>query len=84
MHESTDTSRAHVFEPLKNAVKTFGAVWCYLMHDSLMWPVHGQYRCRTCGQLHPVPWVKNKVRSSDSIFRAAERSVTVAAQNEVS
>jgi len=21
-----------------------------------MWPVHGEYQCRTCGRRYPVPW----------------------------
>jgi hypothetical protein len=31
-------------------------LWCALMHDSLMWPIHGEYQCRTCGRHYPVPW----------------------------
>jgi hypothetical protein len=31
-------------------------LWCRLMHDAPMWPIHGIYRCRTCGQSYPVPW----------------------------
>jgi hypothetical protein len=27
-----------------------GAIWCGLMHESVMWPIHGQYQCRTCGR----------------------------------
>ena len=27
-----------------------GAIWCTLTHDSLMWPAHGYYGCRTCGR----------------------------------
>ena len=33
-----------------------GALWCVVMHDSPMWPIHGEYQCRTCGRRHPVPW----------------------------
>ena len=33
-----------------------GARWCGLMHDSPMWPIHGQYECRTCGRRYPVQW----------------------------
>src|ERR1700723_1640454 len=33
-----------------------GALWCGLMHDSPMWPIHGQYECRTCGRRYFVPW----------------------------
>jgi hypothetical protein len=32
------------------------AWWCVLMHESAMWPIHGDYRCRTCGLRHPIPW----------------------------
>ena len=29
---------------------SIGRLWCILMHDSPMWPVHGHYECRTCGR----------------------------------
>ena len=29
-----------------------GIVWCRLMHNEPMWPVHGWYECRTCGRHH--------------------------------
>jgi hypothetical protein len=31
-----------------------GAIWCGLMHDSVMWPIHGKYQCRTCGRRYPA------------------------------
>jgi hypothetical protein len=31
-------------------------LWCNVMHDSAMWPIHEQYECRTCGRHYPVPW----------------------------
>jgi hypothetical protein len=31
-----------------------GAIWCSLMHESVMWPVHGHYECRTCGRRYPA------------------------------
>jgi hypothetical protein len=31
-------------------------LWCSLMHESPMWPIHGHYRCRTCGREYPVEW----------------------------
>jgi len=34
----------------------FGTLWCDLMHDSPMWPIHGEYQCRICGRRYPVPW----------------------------
>src|SRR5271166_6336418 len=33
---------------------TIGTIWCKLKHDSLMWPVHGHYQCRTCGRHYPA------------------------------
>lgn len=33
-----------------------GAAWCLAMHDAAMWPIHGEYACRTCGRHFPVPW----------------------------
>ena len=36
-----------MFSQLQSKVDT---VWCSLMHESIMWPVHGHYECRTCGR----------------------------------
>ena len=33
-----------------------GWLWCTLMHNSPMWPIHGHYECRVCGRQHAVPW----------------------------
>jgi hypothetical protein len=33
---------------------SIGRVWCGLMHESLMWPAHGQYECRSCGRRYPA------------------------------
>jgi hypothetical protein len=49
----------HTFDQLpagQNGVSKLGELWCDLMHDSPMWPIHGQYECRTCGRRHPVGW----------------------------
>jgi hypothetical protein len=37
-----------------------GTLWCALMHDSPMWPIHGQYQCRICGRRYAVPWAGDK------------------------
>jgi hypothetical protein len=37
-------------------LEKLGEVWCGLMHDAAMWPINGQYECRTCGRHYPVPW----------------------------
>jgi hypothetical protein len=31
-------------------------LWCRLMHTEPMWPSHGQYECRRCGQRYRVSW----------------------------
>jgi hypothetical protein len=31
-----------------------GSVWCNLMHESIMWPTHSHYECRTCGRRYPA------------------------------
>jgi len=38
-----------------------GALWCNLMHDAPLWPIHGEYQCGTCGRHYPVPWTENRV-----------------------
>jgi hypothetical protein len=40
----------------QTATGKIGTLWCGLMHESPMWPIHGQYQCRTCGRHYPVPW----------------------------
>jgi hypothetical protein len=37
-------------------IERVGFWWCSLMHSAPMWPIHGQYECRTCGCHHNVPW----------------------------
>jgi hypothetical protein len=32
----------------------FGALWCSLAHQSVMWPAHGHYECRDCGRQFPA------------------------------
>ncbi|MCU1235288.1 MAG: hypothetical protein JWP63_3255 [Candidatus Solibacter sp.] len=38
-----------------------GTLWCDMMHDSPMWPIHGRYQCRTCGRLYAVPWAESRL-----------------------
>jgi hypothetical protein len=33
-----------------------GILWCTLMHNTPMWPIRGNYRCRTCGRDYQVSW----------------------------
>jgi len=31
-----------------------GSAWCSLTHESLRWPIHGYYECRSCGRRYPA------------------------------
>lgn len=37
-------------------METLEALWCSVMHDAPMWPIHGHYTCRICGREYPVEW----------------------------
>lgn len=43
-----------------------GTLWCDLVHDSPMWPIHGQYQCRTCGRRYPVLWAADRLEITGS------------------
>jgi hypothetical protein len=43
-------------EPVKSLHARIADLWCKSMHTAPMWPSHGQYECRTCGQRHRVCW----------------------------
>jgi hypothetical protein len=43
-------------------MQRFGHLWCTLMHNSMMWPIHGHYQCRRCGRRRPVPWAQPEHR----------------------
>ena len=31
-------------------------LWCKMMHNKAMWPMHGKYVCPDCLRQYPVPW----------------------------
>jgi hypothetical protein len=33
---------------MRELVNTAERIWCETMHDRVMWPIHGRYRCSTC------------------------------------
>lgn len=41
-----------------STIERLAEAWCRLMHDSAMWPAHGQYQCRSCGRHYAVPWME--------------------------
>jgi hypothetical protein len=36
---------------LMNRIET---LWCEQMHSTVMWPIHGKYRCGTCMREYTV------------------------------
>lgn len=40
----------------QSATTTLGSMWCQVMHSDAMWPVNGEYQCRTCFRKYRVAW----------------------------
>jgi hypothetical protein len=53
---------------------TLGELWCRLMHEASMWPIHGSYRCGNCGRSYPVPWAVERMRQPVLVAMPKERS----------
>ena len=49
-----------VLSQLQSRIDT---AWCNLMHESIMWPVHGRYECRSCGRQYPAFSEARKART---------------------
>ena len=55
-------------------------LWCEVMHDSVMWPIHEHYECRACGSHHAVPWTsdgESASRTDLSLFTGDSRLAPV-------
>jgi hypothetical protein len=59
----------------KEAASKLGAMWCGFMHGSPMWPIHGQYQCRTCGRRYPVQWVGELVPAREEFIAAGASQI---------
>jgi hypothetical protein len=42
--------------PMRDLWNRASMGWCRTFHPEPLWPVHGQYRCRACLRMYPVPW----------------------------
>jgi hypothetical protein len=56
----------------QTATAKLGRLWCKFMHHSLMWPIHGQYRCRSCGRCYSVPWTEGRFLLSSGELTSAK------------
>jgi hypothetical protein len=54
-----------------------GDLWCAVSHDSAMWPIHGEYQCRTCGRRYPVPWSEDRILAARPAPAQLSRSASV-------
>jgi hypothetical protein len=61
-------------EDNRSPVDKLGNLWCTLMHDSLSWPIHGQYTCLTCGRQHLVRWEREVFTSPEASKNADLRA----------
>lgn len=46
-------------------VEVVGTFWCRHFHTAVMWPIHGEYECRSCGRRHSVPWDSRTAPAQD-------------------
>ena len=56
-----NTMRTKQAFPLTEAL---GNLWCRLIHDAPMWPIHGEYQCRVCLRRYGVPWAEEPHEAS--------------------
>jgi hypothetical protein len=52
-------------------------MWCQAMHSDAMWPVKGEYICKTCLRRYPVAWEPG-TRQNTTQVSAAPQSIPAA------
>jgi len=73
MLENTNLTFASSFAGQQSTAGKFGVLWCDLMHDAPMWPIHGRYICSRCLRQHPVAWdrpIRSEIGPASRIPRA--------------
>jgi hypothetical protein len=56
-----------------------GTLWCSLVHESVTWPIHSEFECRSCGRRYAAfaePPIANSAVSRSPQSRANARSAT--------
>jgi len=41
---------------MKDLMNRIETIWCEQMHSTVMWPIHGKYRCGSCMREYAVPF----------------------------
>jgi hypothetical protein len=72
MSETTRQNINQASAACQMAAWKFGTLWCDFMHDSPMWPIHGEYECRICGRRYGVPWGGATLARASAKLIAAE------------
>ena len=39
---------------MRDFMNRIRGLWCETMHDRVLWPIHGKYRCATCQREYAV------------------------------
>ena len=65
---------------LQSIYSALGEMWCQAMHSDAMWPVKGEYRCKTCLRSYPVAWEAKEASPSHA---PSERTQRIAAEARV-
>ena len=65
-------------EQLKARFSFLGRAWCRAMHKSTMWPIHGEYECKTCLRRYPVKWAPEEAASRVKSRHTVPKKVSLA------
>jgi hypothetical protein len=56
-----------------------GDAWCRMMHSDPMWPVNGEYQCRTCFRKFRVAWEEHALPQPVPKQKASPATEAIAA-----
>ena len=70
MSEKTGQHFDLLYAAWQTAARKAGTSWYGLMHDSTMWPIHGQYQCGACGRRYSVPWTGDRIPATPATYVA--------------
>ena len=65
---------------IQSTYATLGGLWCQAMHSDAMWPVKGEYICKTCLRRYPVAWEPGARQPSDQVSASSQSIRTAPAR----